>query len=523
MAFIEFLIKLFQVPAIMIGLIALIGLVLQKKALGDTITGTVKTTLSVLIISGGIGVLVNALVPIQGMFERALPSESLTTFVTFDEAVVGAVQSANVEGLGLEIGLTLLFGYVFHLLLARFTKQRYVYLTGHMIWAHAGGFAVLFHSFGFGTLPTVVLAALVDGTYMTAAPALAQKYIKAITKRDDVAFGHGQTLLNVFAAKVGGLVGDPSKSTEAIKVPKALNFFRDVAVSTTVVMLVVAYTAAFGAVAAVGVDTLEKEVTGGQNWLIFTLLSALGFTAGMLIMLYGVRMLIAEIVPAFQGIARRLIPSAKPALDVPIIFPFGPNALVIGLIAGTLGQLIGMAILAALGWPLPIPSMIVAFFACGAAAIFANATGGVRGAWVGAFLWGLLGWLSISFAYKFEVFGDLKAYGAIALGFTVPDLVLPAIFFWFVKWLVGAWLAAAVAVALVVLFVVLNWQPKLPEPEQSAKPAQAASKPVVKPTAMATAKAEAKAEVKTQAENQAQAKAENKAEATADVQAEKKS
>ncbi|WP_293785004.1 PTS transporter subunit IIC, partial [uncultured Aeromicrobium sp.] len=192
----------------------------------------------------------------------------------------------------------------------------------------------------------------------------------------------------------------------------------------------------------------------------------LGFTAGMLILLYGVRMLIAEIVPAFEGIARRIIPSAKPALDVPVIFPFAPNALVIGLISGVIGQVVGMALLAAVGWPVPIPSMIVAFFACGAAAIFANATGGWRGAWAGGFLWGFLGWILISYAYEFEVFGDLSAMGAQGLGFTVPDVIVPAIILHAVSSLLGSWWAAALAVVVVAALIGFTWQPRLPSSEK---------------------------------------------------------
>ena len=437
MSTVQFFVELLQLPAVILAFIAMVGLLAQRAPAGEVVTGTVKTGLSLLILGGGIGVLLQALVPIQQMFEMGLPTDRFETFVTFDEAVVSAVQDANVDGVGAAIGWTLLFGLILHLLLARFTPFKYVYLTGHMIWVHAGAFAILFHSFGLHPVTTVALASVVFGSYMTLAPALAQPYMRKITGSNDIAFGHGQTLLNVTAGYLGGLVGSPDESTEDLEVPTSLNFFRDIAVSTTLVMVLVVAAAAGMAAGAGGIAVLEEEISGGQNWIVFSLLQAAGFTAGMLILLYGVRMLIGEIVPAFQGIAERVIPGAIPALDVPVIFPFAPNALIIGLITGTIGQVAGMVSLAAIGWPVPIPSMIVAFFASGAAAIFGNATGGKRGAMLGGFVWGYVGWWLISFAYRYEVFGDLSAMGAESLAFTVPDAIIPAIIIWLFARLFG--------------------------------------------------------------------------------------
>jgi len=148
-------------------------------------------------------------------------------------------------------------------------------------------------------------------------------------------------------------------------------------------------------------------------------------------------MLIAEIIPAFKGVADKLIPGAIPALDCPVIYPFAPNSLIIGLISGTIGQVLGMIFLALISWPVPLPSMIAAFFASGAGAIFGNATGGRRGAWAGGFIWGFVGWIMVSFAYKFQVFGDLAGMGAIDLGFTVPDAIIPGILIWLIAKLFG--------------------------------------------------------------------------------------
>jgi PTS system ascorbate-specific IIC component len=432
------LLQLITLPAFVLGLIALIGLLIQGKPAGDVIVGTIKTILGLLIMSVGIGALINALVPIQAMFEAGIPAGGFETFVTFDEAVVGAVQDANVGNIGAMLAWTMLFGYIVHLLLARFTKFKYIYLTGHMIWIHAGAFAVLYYSFGLPFIWVVVLASITDGLYMTLAPALAQPVMRKIIGNDEIAFGHGQTLLNMVCAWAGSLVGKPEDSAEDVKMSDKLNFFRDMAVSISLIMIVVAFVGAILTLTQIGVAGMEEKISGGQNWFVFTLLQALGFTAGVLVLLQGVRMLIAEIVPAFKGVAERLIPGARPALDCPVIYPFAPNSLIIGLISGTIGQVVGMVALALIRWPVPLPSMIAAFFASGAGAIFGNATGGRRAAWLGGFIWGFVGWFMISFAYKFQVFGDLAAMGAIDLGFTVPDAILPGIVIWAIAKLFGA-------------------------------------------------------------------------------------
>jgi len=361
----QFLLELITLPAFILGLIALVGLLVQKKPFSEVLTGTVKTILGLLIMSIGIGALINALVPIQAMFETGIPLGRLTTFVTFDEGVVSAVQDANVANIGAAIAWTMLFGYIIHILLARFTKFKYIYLTGHMIWIHAGAFAILFHSFGFTLLWTVVLASIVDGIYMTLAPALAQPIMRKITGNDEIAFGHGQTLLNMVGAWVGKLIGNPEDSAEDLEVSSKLDFFRDMAMSISIVMIIVALIAVIMAVVQIGIAGVEEQISGGQNWLLFALLQALGFTAGVLVLLQGVRMLISEIVPAFKGIAEKAIPGAKPALDCPVIYPFAPNSLIIGLITGTIGQVLGMVVLGLIGWPIPLPSMIAAFFASG--------------------------------------------------------------------------------------------------------------------------------------------------------------
>ncbi len=104
------IVELIQLPAIVLGLIALIGLLIQKKSAGDVILGTVKTILGLLIMSVGTGALINALVPIQALFEAGIPAGGFETYVTFDAAVVGAVQNANVGMVGAALAWAMVGG-----------------------------------------------------------------------------------------------------------------------------------------------------------------------------------------------------------------------------------------------------------------------------------------------------------------------------------------------------------------------------------------------------------------------------
>ena len=50
-------------PAILVSLLALCGLLLQKKKLSETISGTIKTMIGFLVLTGGAGILQSALAP----------------------------------------------------------------------------------------------------------------------------------------------------------------------------------------------------------------------------------------------------------------------------------------------------------------------------------------------------------------------------------------------------------------------------------------------------------------------------
>ncbi len=111
---------------------------------------------------------------------------------------------------------------------------------------------------------------------------------------------------------------------------------------------------------------------------------------GVFIILQGVRLILAEIVPAFTGFSEKLVPNARPALDCPVVYPYAPNAVLIGFLFSFLGGLAGLFLLGQLKMVLILPGVVPHFFTGATAGVFGNATGGRRGAMLGAFANGLL-------------------------------------------------------------------------------------------------------------------------------------
>ena len=49
--------------------------------------------------------------------------------------------------------------------------------------------------------------------------------------------------------------------------------------------------------------------------------------------------------PAFTGFSEKLVPNARPALDCPVVYPYAPNAVLIGFLFSFLGGLAGLFLL----------------------------------------------------------------------------------------------------------------------------------------------------------------------------------
>lgn len=263
------------------------------------------------------------------------------------------------------------FAFIVNILLARFTSLKFIFLTGHHTMFMSMLVAVILSTAEIKGTALVAMGASIVGSLMVIMPAHVQKYTEKVMNTDQLAMGHFSTFSYIIAGFIGSKFGDKSKSTEDLNVPKSLMFLRDTPVAVAVTMGIFFM---FSSIFAGG--EFVETVSDGQNWVVFTFIQSLVFAGGVYIVLQGVKMLIAEIVPAFKGISDKLVPGARPALDCPMVFPVAPNAVLIGFLSSFAAGLVAMAVQGALEWTIIVAGVVPHFFVGGAAGVYGNAMGG---------------------------------------------------------------------------------------------------------------------------------------------------
>lgn len=418
MAVLDFIVNILSTPAILVGLLALVGLCLQRKPIEDVVKGTIKTIVGFLVLSAGAGFLqTGSLLAFGELFNYAFNMQGV---VPNNEAVVADA----LQNFGTSSALIMAIGMALNIVLARFSRMPYIFLTGHHTLYMACMIAVILGGAGHLEGAALYLAGgCLLALIMVLSPAYCQVTFRKVTGADGVALGHFGGLGYWFAGLVGRLFAkDPNrKSTEEISFPKRLIFLRDTTVSISITMMiffliVVAVAVAKGLLGIVPAGTDPKAAAallepygltvanvGGllnigtettSNWIVWALTSGMSFAGGVYIILSGVRLIIGEIVPAFKGIADKLVPGAKPALDCPVAFTYAPNAVIIGFLSSFVGGIVGLLILNGVNAAIPValilPGVVPHFFCGATAGVFGNAEGGLKGCIAGSFAHGLL-------------------------------------------------------------------------------------------------------------------------------------
>lgn len=384
--------QILNVPAYLIGIITAVGLMALRRNSGQVIGGALKAAVGFLILGAGATVVVGSLDPLGKLILAVTGAQGV---IPTNEVITAMAQ----EQFGAQSAYVLTLGFLIMLVLARFTPLKYVFLTGHHMVFMATMITVVL-SVGFGESLgwlVVLIGALLLGVIMVVMPAFLHPWTKKITGNDAIAIGHFGSLGYIAAGAAGQAVGRRSKSSEEIEFPQGLKFLRDsmVATSLSMVLIYMVFTV-WGLIALPLQDALAIfEATDPGDFVMAGFAQALQFGVGVAIILYGVRTVLGELVPAFQGIAEKVVPGAKPALDIPIVFPFGANAVLIGFLSSFAGGLLALGLLAVwlnpvFGLALILPGMVPHFFTGGGAGVYGNATGGRRGAMIGGLVNGIL-------------------------------------------------------------------------------------------------------------------------------------
>ncbi|MDR0403956.1 MAG: PTS ascorbate transporter subunit IIC [Treponema sp.] len=352
-------------PPVLLGLIAGLGLSLQGKAFTDIVKGMLLAAFGMIILDTGVGMLVGTIAPINGAFQSL-------------SAGAGAVEGLNdvtfTQLHGGEVGLAMLVALILHLLIARFSPFKIIFLTGHMIWWFPFIFVAAGVEAGLSGWLLVLISAAFSALYWSIMPFVLRKYVWAVTDDQGFTLGHPTGILSLVSGFVASKVGNKAKSTEDFKVPAALSFFREASIIGAIVIFVL----------WIVVGIIIKSLVAG-NLVMESINQGLRFGAGLLVMLTGVRMLISQIVPAFKGISDKLVPNAIPALDCPVIFNYRPNAVIIGFIVAMVVSTILVLVCNTLNvfGVMLIPLVITSFFECGSAAVIGEGQGGLRGCIIG--------------------------------------------------------------------------------------------------------------------------------------------
>ncbi|MBM7836799.1 PTS system ascorbate-specific IIC component [Alkalihalobacillus xiaoxiensis] len=377
----NFFIEIIREPAIFLGLIALTGLLLLKKDFSSIVSGTAKTVIGVVILTQGTNILMSSIAPL---------TEGFNVMYDIDNPEVAPALGADtiLSQYGTQIGIAMLAAFVINLLVARFTPIKHVFLTGHMLFWFPFIFVAVGVENALSNTQLILFASIMTALYIIIAPALLRPFVRKVTGSDDFIIGHPTTILSLIAGWVGMLFGTKGKSSEDIKFPKSTEFLREISITSSITMFLVYIVVSM----IIGFETASVAFGADQNIVIYSVMQGILFGAGLTVLLLGVRMMLAEIIPAFQGISQKWIPNAVPALDAPILFPFAPNAVLIGFIVSMVTSVATIFLTGSLGVFsfVIVPLTITCFFEIGTAAIIGNGTGGLKGAIAGSAVAGVV-------------------------------------------------------------------------------------------------------------------------------------
>ena len=387
----------------MVGFLTLLGYCLMGKKWYDTLAGTLKAIIGMLILNVGSGGLTSNFRPIlAGLKDRFNLTACVIDPYYGQNAVTAGVE--EVFGKGFSQAMTLLLiAFIVNILLVRFnkiTKCRTLFTTGHVQVQQAATayWLIMFALPGLLSNNTalMIVMAVILGAYWAVGSNLTVKPMQELTEGAGFAIAHQQMfgirLAYIVADKLFGDKGGKRKIKKVgdMEMPGFFSIFNENMVCTAILM-----TAFFGIILAVigkpyFVET--QVLTESTNYVWWCFDKSLNFAVYLAILQLGVRTFVTELTASFQGIADKLLPSSIPGVDCAVCYGFGDsNAVTFGFLAGLVGQIIAIIILIVAGSPtIIICGFVPVFFDNATMGLVANEKGGLKACLIIPFCSGLI-------------------------------------------------------------------------------------------------------------------------------------
>ncbi len=419
----------------MVGFLTLLGYCLMGKKWYDTVAGTLKAIIGMLILNAGSGGLTSTFRPIlAGLKDRFNLTACVIDPYYGQNAVTAGVE--EVFGKGFSQAMTLLLiAFIVNILLVRFnkiTKCRTLFTTGHVQVQQAATayWLIMFALPGLlqNNIALMIVMSVILGAYWAVGSNLTVKPMQELSEGAGFAIAHQQ----MFGIRLAYFLSDKLfgekdgkrkiKKVGEMEMPGFFSIFNENMVCTAILMTVF-----FGIIMAIIGKPFFVEsgaTTEGENFVFYCFNTSLNFAVYLAILQLGVRTFVTELTASFQGIADKLLPDSIPGVDCAVCFGFGDsNAVTFGFLAGLVGQIIAIIVLIVIGSPtIIICGFVPVFFDNATMGLVANEKGGLKACLTIPFFAGMI-----------QVFGaaliagwvGLASYGGY-LGMFDWDTVWPA-------------------------------------------------------------------------------------------------
>ena len=439
----------------MVGFLTLLGYCLMGKKWYDTIAGTLKAIIGMLILNAGSGGLVGNFRPIlAGLKERFNLTACVIDPYYGQNAVTAGVEEVFGKGFS-QVMTLLLIAFIVNIILVRFnkiTKCRSLFTTGHVQVQQAATayWLIMFALPGLlnNDLYLMIVMSVILGAYWAVGANLTVKPMQELTDGAGFAIAHQQMFgirLGYFLAdKLFGSKGGKReiKKVGDLEMPGFFSIFNENMVCTAILMTF--FFSIIMVIIGKPFFVAKGHIKESMNFGFYCLNTSLQFAVYLAILQLGVRTFVTELTASFQGIADKLLPSSVPGVDCAVCYGFGDaNAVTFGFLAGLFGQIVAILVLIFSGSPtIIICGFVPVFFDNATIGLVANEKGGLKACLIIPFISGLI-----------QVFGAALIAGWVGLANYGGYL---GMFDWDTVWPAFTWVmhyAGYIGVAVVVVIL----------------------------------------------------------------------